>query len=263
MSSYQYLKLEKRKHIAIVTLNRPKSRNALNGELLLELEQVALSFRDDMETRVVIFTGSGNHFSAGVDLNYLSGLQAKPMLERRRSVRLGERVFYAICQIEQITICAWAGAAIGGAACLATATDLRIGSADCFVQYPEIDMGINLMWQCLPRTMRLVGEARAVRLVIGGERVDAETMLDWGLLEEIVANDKLINRSFELAKFYASKPPIAAQMIKRSINAISSQLDRAMMHGDADQHVLATLSKDYESAMAAYRKNKTVSFSGD
>ena len=263
MSSYQYLTVEKRGHIAIVTLNRPDSRNALHRELLLELEQAALGFREDLESRAVIFTGAGKHFSAGADLDYLVSLQDKPMLERRRSVRLGERVYHALREIEQITICAWNGAAIGGAACLATACDLRIGSEDAFVQYPEIDIGMNLMWQCLPRTMRLVGEARAIRLAIGGERVDARTMLDWGMVEEVVSAEKLLDRSLAVAEVYASKAPVAVQMIKRSINAVGSQLDRAMMHADSDQHVLATLTKDHERAMSAYRNNKSPSFEGD
>ena len=263
MNNYQFLTVEKRGHIAIVTLSRPESRNALHRELLLELEHAALGFREDLESRVIIFTGAGKHFSAGADLDYLVSLQDKPMLERRRSVRLGERVFHAMREIEQITICAWNGAAIGGGACLATATDLRIGSEDCFIQYPEIDIGMNLMWQCLPRTVRLVGETRAIRLAIGGERIDAATMLDWGLLEEVVPAAQLIDRSLASAELYASKAPIAVQMIKRSINATGGHLDRAMMHADSDQHVLATLTKDHERAMSAYLENKPPSFKGD
>ena len=263
MTSYQFLTVDKLEHVAIVSLNRPDARNALHRELLSELEHVALGFREDLESRVVIFTGVGKHFSAGADLDYLLSLQRKPMLERRRSVRLGERVFHAIREIEQITICAWNGAAIGGGACLATATDLRIGSSDCFVQYPEIDIGMNLMWQCLPRTTRLVGETRAIRLAIGGERIDAATMLDWGLLEEVVPSQDLIERSLAMAAIYASKPPIAVQMIKRSINATGGHLDRAMMHADSDQHVLATLSKDHARAMSAYLEKTSATFEGD
>lgn len=263
MTSYENLKIETRDHISIVSLNRPASRNALDRALLEELEQVALGFREDLNTRVVIFTGVGDHFSAGADLDYLMGLQDKPMLERRRAVRLGERVFHALREIEQVTICAWNGAAIGGGACLATATDLRLGAENCFVQYPEIDLGMNLMWQCLPRTTRLVGEARAIRLAIGGERVDAQTMLAWGLLEAVVPSSELMERAIVMAEAYAAKAPIAVQMIKRSINATGGHLDRAMMHADSDQHVLATLSKDHKRAMSAYLEKTIASFEAD
>ena len=263
VEEYQHLLLEKSEHVAIVTLNRPNRRNALDKQLLLELEHVALSFRDDTNTRVVIFTGSGTHFSAGADLDYLGSMKEMPMLERRRAVRLGERVFHAMLEIEQITICAWNGAAIGGAACLATAMDLRVGAENCFVQYPEIDLGMNLMWQCLPRTTRLVGEARAIRLAIGGERVEADTLLIWGLLERVVASDRLLETAQEMAAHYASKPPIAVQMIKRSINATGTRLDRAMMHADSDQHVLATLTTDHDTALSAYLNKKQGQFVGD
>ena len=75
---------------------------------------------------------------------------------------------------------------MGGGACIATALDLRIGADDCFMQYPEIDLGMNLMWQSLPLCIHLVGPARAKRLVIGGERVFAPTLLQWGVLDECV-----------------------------------------------------------------------------
>ena len=156
--TYKCINTEYANHVTMVTLNRPARRNALDLELLTELEQCANDFRNDTETRAVIFTGSGKHFSSGVDLDYLRGVHQQPMIEKRRQVRLGERVFHALLDIEQITICAWNGAALGGGACIATALDLRIGSDDCFVQYPEIDLGMNLMWQCLPRTTRLVGD---------------------------------------------------------------------------------------------------------
>lgn len=263
MPSYTNLKIEKSAHVALVTLNRPERRNALDWAMLAELEQAALGFRDDVDTRVVVFTGAGKHFCAGADLDYLMDLQQKPMIERRRAVRFGERMYRAILELEQVTLCAWNGAAIGGGACLATATDLRIGSNDCYIEYPEIDLGMNLMWQCLPRTVRLVGEARAIRLAIGGERVAAPMLERWGLLEETTTAEALVARSLEMASVYARKPPIAAQMIKRGVSAIGAQLDRATMHADADQHVLATLTDDHERARSAYLRKEQAEFAGD
>lgn len=263
MTTYNYLKTEYADHVAVVTLNRPERRNALDFELLSELEACANAFRNDTQTRAIIFTGAGKHFSSGADLEYLRAVHRQPMIEKRRQIRLGERVFHALLDIEQITICAWNGAALGGAACIATALDLRIGSEDCFVQYPEIDLAMNLMWQCLPRTTRLVGESRAIRLAVGGEKVTAPTMLAWGMLEEIVARDQLLTRAHEMAAHYASKPPVGAQMIKRSVNAVGSKLDRAMMHADADQHLLTSLMEDHNRAMTAYREQQSGEFCGD
>jgi enoyl-CoA hydratase/carnithine racemase len=260
--TYKCINTEYANHVTIVTLNRPARRNALDLELLTELEQCANDFRNDTETRAVIFTGSGKHFSSGVDLDYLRGVHQQPMIEKRRQLRLGERVFHALLDIEQITICAWNGAALGGGACIATALDLRIGSDDCFVQYPEIDLGMNLMWQCLPRTTRLVGESRAIRLAIGGEKIEAQTMFEWGMLEAVVARSELLGRAHEMAAHYAGKPPVAAQMIKRAVNATGSKLDRAMMHADSDQHLLTSLMEDQQRAMSSYREQRPGEFRG-
>lgn len=262
MIPFQHLTVTRDAHIATVSLNRPSSHNALSFELLDELERCALGFRDDADTRVVVFTGCGKHFSSGADLDELNRSDDQPMLTKRRRLRMGERVLSAILGMDQITMTAWNGGAIGGGACVACATDLRIGAEGCFVHYPEIDLGFNIMWQSLPRTVRLVGETRAVRLLIGAERVHAETLLAWGLLDEVVAADRLMCRVIERAQHYVDKPPIATQMIKRSINAVGGSLDRAIMHMDADQHLLASLSEDHKAAVDAVESEKAPIFCG-
>ncbi|MCY3813963.1 MAG: enoyl-CoA hydratase/isomerase family protein, partial [Gammaproteobacteria bacterium] len=144
--SYENLRIHKDGHVAVVHFNRPTKANALNHAHLLDIESAALAFRDDTETRVVIFTGTGKHFSSGADLDG-GGPAADSLLERRRLARMGERATLAVYNMDQITIAAWNGAAMGGGAVLATAMDLRIGAEDCFMQYPEIDIGVNLMWK--------------------------------------------------------------------------------------------------------------------
>ena len=236
--AYQHLTVERpADQIALVKFNRPERANALHYAHLVEIEDVALSFREDADTRVVIFSGTGKHFSSGADLQEL-GDGPVPFLLRRRRNRIGERVIRALCEMDQFTIAAWNGAAMGGGACIATALDLRIGADDCFMQYPEIDLGMNLMWQSLPLCIHLVGPARAKRLVIGGERVFAPTLLQWGVLDECVPLLELLPRALAVAATYAAKPPIPAQMIKRSVNALVWGADRATMHMDADQNLL-------------------------
>lgn len=261
--SWQYLDVEHHGHVAVVRFNRPKVANALNQAMLEEIEQCALSFREDAATRVVVFTGAGKHFSAGADIDEMRGQPTEPLVLRRRRWRLGERALHAILGIDQITIGAWNGGALGGGACLATGMDFRIGAEDCFIQYPEIDLGLNLMWQSLPLTIHLVGPTRAKRLVIGGERVHADTLLDWGLLEERVPADQLLERAFSFAETYVNKSPVAAQMIKRSVNQISGAMDRALMHMDADQNLMTLSTEDQRAAADAYLGGTLPQFSGD
>jgi enoyl-CoA hydratase/carnithine racemase len=260
---YQHLTSEREGHVATVTFNRPEKANALNYDHLLEIETVALSLQDDADTRVVIFTGAGRHFSSGADLTDAGTAYQGPLTLRRRRTRIGERAIRALYGIDQITIAAWNGAAMGGGACIATALDFRIGADDCFMQYPEVDIGVNLMWKSLPLITHLVGPARAKRLVAGGERVSAAELLEWGVLDQLVPAAELLPRARTLADRYLNKPPVAVQMIKRSVNQIVSALDEAVMHMDADQNLFAQTSEDRAAAIQAYLNKQPPSYSGN
>ncbi|MCZ6875444.1 MAG: enoyl-CoA hydratase/isomerase family protein [bacterium] len=261
--TYENLMVERRGHVAVVTFNRPQKANALNTPLIEEIEQVALSFRDDVRTRVVIFTGAGRHFSSGADLS--SGeTPHDSLVMRRRRIRIGERAIRALTGMDQITIAAMKGATMGGGACLATALDFRIGTQDCFMSYPEILIGVNLMWQSLPLCVHLVGPARAKRMVISGQWVYGPTLLEWGALDEMVESEHdLMPKAFEWAELYASRAPLPAQMIKRSVNAISSALDQAIMHMDFDQNALVSGSEDAETARTSYLAKQEPHFRGN
>lgn len=261
--AYENLTVERRGHVAVVTFNRPQKANALNTALIEEIEQVALSFRDDARTRVVIFTGAGRHFSSGADLS--SGETPHDLLViHRRRMRAGERAIRALTGMDQITIAAMKGAAMGGGACLATALDFRIGTQDCFMSYPEILIGANLMWQSLPLCVHLIGPARAKRMVISGQWVYGPTLLEWGALDEMVQSEAdLMPKAFEWAELYASRAPVPAQMIKRSVNAIASALDQSIMHMDFDQHILLDMSEDTRTARASYLAKQEPHFRGN
>ena len=258
---YENLKIRKDGHISLIEFNRPAKANALNYAHLADIEAAALAFRDDTETRVAIFTGSGRHFSSGADLDGF-GQAANSLLERRRGTRMGERATLAVYNMDQITIAAWNGAASGGGAVLASAMDLRIGADDCFMQYPEIDIGLNLMWKGLPLITHIAGPSRAKRLVIGGERIHAPELLEWGILDALVPRDSLLDTAYEWAARYAGKSPIAAQMIKQSVNAIVSALDGAVMHMDVDQNLFAGKTENQKAAIAAYRDKTDPTFTG-
>ena len=260
---YQYLDVTQDGFIATVSFTRPEKANAANFGLIAELEQACLSFRDDLDTRVVIFTGEGKNFCSGMDLSDSNEDYGDTILERRRNTRIGGRAIRALCDIDQITICAWKGAAVGGGAVIATATDFRVGTNTARICYPEVVLGMNLMWFGLPLIVHLVGPARAKRLVAGAEWLNAQQMLDWGLLDELTADDDPLPLARKWAQRYAEKPPIAVQMIKQSVNKISSALDHSIMHMDVDQNVFAQSSKDMREAVRAYLAKEDPTFIGD
>ncbi len=261
---YSHIDVKRDRQIATVTLNRPAKLNALSLDLMEEIRACAEAFRGDAETRVVVFAGAGPHFSAGADLNdpAREAMRKEPMIVRRRATHIGQRMIRSLLEIEQITIAAIHGACVGGAACIASALDVRIGARGCFVSYPEIDLGMNLSWFGLPLCVRLVGPARAKRMMILGKREPAETLHAWGFLDEVTEPDALMARVNECAAEYAAKPPMMAQMIKRSVNTIAGALDQAVMHMDTDQFLLASTTGDHAEAIAAFREKRPPVFEG-
>ena len=152
---------------------------------------------------------------------------------------------------------------MGGGACIATACDFRIGTDNCFMQYPEVDIGLNLMWKSLPLIVNLVGPARAKRLVAGGERIHGPLLAEWGVLDELVPREELETAATRMAAHYAAKPPIAVQMIKQSTNRIANALSSAVMHMDADQNMFAATTQDRRTAIDAYLNKTKPTFTGD
>jgi len=119
------------------------------------------------------------------------------------------------------------------------------------------------MWKSLPLIINLVGPARAKRLVVGGERLHADTLTQWGILDEQVPRAELIDAASKMAAHYAAKPPIAAQMIKQSTNQIANALNHAIMHMDVDQNMHAANTEDRKAAVDAYLAKTNAVFTGD
>jgi enoyl-CoA hydratase len=261
--TFEFVRIDRDDAVATITINRPERANALTHGVIADVEAAALSFRDDIETRVVILTGEGKNFCAGADLTDAGRSYEGPLVGKRRKRRIGERAIQAILEMDQITIAAWNGAAAGGGGCFAMACDFRVGTEDSLLFFPEVDLGMNLMWRAMPLCVSLVGPARAKRLMVGGERVRGKTLLDWGLLDEMAVPGALMEKAREMADFYAGKPHIAAQMIKRSINSYATALDRAVMHADVDQFLLAQSTDDHAIASKAYAAKERPKLTGD
>ena len=249
--NYKFLNIQRQGTIATLCLDRPACGNALSLALMQEIIDAVVTFKYDSLTRVIVFRGNGKHFSVGADLKdpaRQDQQQDGDLLHRVHDTQLGRELIESILNINQITIAAVHGAAAGGAACIASACDFRIGSDDCIIGYPEVKLGMNLSWGSLPLCYNLVGPAVAKRMVIGGELEVATDLLHWGFLDELVSASDLEKKSLEMAGFYASRPAMAAQMIKRGLNAIQLAGSAGVMHADGDQFALASLSDDYQQA---------------
>ncbi len=266
MQSYKHLKVKNEGRIKTVTFNRPNQLNALNIEMMNEISDFSIKLNEDDVTRVVVFTGEGEHFCSGMDLtdkHRVDQYENDSRLMKLRHMKIGPEMIRRLFEIDQITIAAINGAAIGGGACIAAACDFRVGETNSKIGYPEVNLAMNLSWTSLPLLVHLVGPVKAKQMVILGETFDSAAMKDWGFLDDVVPNEILLDSALKLAKRCARQAPLAAQMVKRSVNAISSALDRAIMHMDSDQFLYATSGKDFEEGIQAFLEKRKPEFKGD
>lgn len=277
MTGAGHVRLTRDGAVATLTLDRVERRNALTNATLAQLQDLAEGLRDEADIRAVILCAEGPDFSVGMDLAAMGDSRAAAgdsrtvatakgttaTVQIRRSAERGARLMRALREIPQPLICAVQGVATGGATCIATACDFRIGTTDARIGYGEVKLGINLMWQALPLAIQTVGLARAKRMVMTGALFDAATMHDWGFFDELVAPGEQLAAAQRLAAEFATLPPIAVQMIKRSANAWAGALDHAIMHADTDQWLLASRSDDFAEAVAAFRGKRPPRFTGN
>jgi enoyl-CoA hydratase len=212
--------------IATVTLNRPDHRNSLSDEMLAELGEAFMALRDDAVTRIVVVTGAPPVFSAGAHAPFRSGMSAEErrhvFLSRRSQFRrLFERVTTLLEQLEQVTIAAVNGHAVGGGWGLTLPCDFRVAAAEAEFWIPEVDLGVPLGVASTTRFVRLVGPARAKEIIMEGRRYRAEEARALGLVHRVVPGAALAAEVRGLAERLAAKPFRPLAEAKARINAIA------------------------------------------
>lgn len=261
---YRHLRSDFSGALATLTLSRPERRNAFSAELMREMIAVAQDLSSRPDCDAVIVTGEGGCFSAGADLKDTSRWAGgAPLLEQREIASLGLRMARAWEELPQVTIAAIEGYAIGGGLALAVALDWRVVARDAFVSLPEISLGIPLTWGTLPRLVNLVGPAKAKRLSILCERVDADAALRMGLIDEVCDKGMSLQVAERLARSALEKPRHSVRMTKEAVNAYAGIGAHAVSYMAHDQLELAAASPESRAARAAAAKGRSARRSQD
>jgi enoyl-CoA hydratase len=201
---------------AQLEIQRVEALNALNRQVLDDLEAAWVSLEADEDLAAVLITGAGSRaFVAGADIQEIHELPSAHAA--RDFARRGQAVFQRIAESRLISVAAIQGFALGGGLELAMAADFRLLAQSAQVGQPEIGLGVIPGFGGTQRLTRLVGEARALDLVLTGRRIDAETALAWGLAQRVVPSDDLIPAAMDLCRQLAALPRLALELAKKAV----------------------------------------------
>jgi enoyl-CoA hydratase len=257
--SYETLLVERRERVAIITINRPEKRNALNIKTREEGAAVLEELGADENVRVVVFTGAGDKaFIAGADIAEFQGRTAIT----QREVMLGRSLFTAIDNFPKPVIAMVNGYCLGGGCELALSCDLRVASDKASFGQPEINLGIIPGGGGTQRLTRLVGEGKAMELILTGDIIDAQTAYNLGLVNMVVPAADLEAKTMELANRIAEKSPVALRMAKEAVKLASrSNLDEGLRR-EVDLFALCFSSEDKSEGVSAFLEKRKPDFKG-
>ena len=257
--SYETILVEKRDRVAILTINRPEKRNALNIKTREEGAAALEELRADDQIRVVVITGAGDRsFIAGADISEFAGRTAIT----QRDVMLGRSLFTAIDLFPKPVIAMINGYCLGGGCELALACDLRIASETASFGQPEINLGIIPGGGGTQRLTRLVGEGKAMELILTGDIIDARTAYQIGLVNMVVPAAELEAKTMDVANRIAEKRPIALRLAKEAIKTASRSLLDEGLRREIDLFALCFSTEDKEEGVRAFLEKRKPDFKG-
>ncbi len=244
-----------RDKIATLTIHRPRVKNAIDRRTMEEMETAVGLAEQDPHLRTLVLTGAGHDaFISGGDLRYFQSLVTDGQV-LKMLLAMG-RLLRRIENLPVPVIAAVNGYAIGGGTEVALACDLRIAAAEASFVFRQVDIGLITAWGGAQRLQRLVGPARASRLLLLGETISAHEALAMGLVDHVVSRSKLLSEARGVARKIAAKPPQAIRAMKR---ALVQGRDMPFQAGLAlEMNLFRSLwrSKDHDEAVSAFLQKR-------
>ena len=216
---YKTIIFKKEEGTALITFNRPEKRNALNDEMMNEIEMALRDAEKDSAITAVILTGGEKYFISGTDMDFLLGEGEEPTPQKIYEIHhLTQSVYRYLSIFRKPTIAAMAGYAFGGGLELALCCDFRIASDNTKIGTPEIRVGIVPGAGGTQRLTRMIGITKAKELILTGEPISAEDAYQFGLLNKVVAGKDLMDEATAFAKKFQGLPGFSVEMGKMLID---------------------------------------------
>ncbi|MEA4934932.1 MAG: enoyl-CoA hydratase-related protein [Lawsonibacter sp.] len=250
-----FVTLEQKGPVGVITMNRPEALNALNDQVLRDLDSVLNQVEDNDEILVAILTGAGRSFVAGADIGQMSTLTAA---EAKKFGVLGNRVFLKLEDLTKPTIAAVNGFALGGGCELAMACDIRVASEKAKFGQPEVGLGITPGFGGTQRMPRIVGAANAMELIFTARNIGAAEAKEIGLVSHVYAPEELMDKALELANAIAANAQVA---VRQSKAAVRRGLQTDMATGvayESEAFGLCFATEDQKNAMKAFLNKEKI-----
>lgn len=245
----EYIKLAVEGNVGVLTINRPAALNALNDQVIRELDEALDSI--DLDTvRCIVVTGEGQKaFVAGADIGQMSGLTKA---EGEAFGKLGNDVFRKLEILPIPTIAAVCGFALGGGCELAMSCDIRLCSDTAVFGQPEVGLGITPGFGGTQRMARLIGMGRAKELLYTARKVKAPEALAIGLVQGVYPVEQLMEEALKMASRIAGNAPIAVRACKKAVNdGLQVDMDQAIV---IEEKLFGSCfeTEDQKNAMGAF-----------
>jgi 2-(1,2-epoxy-1,2-dihydrophenyl)acetyl-CoA isomerase len=254
--------------VAILTMNRPQRRNAMSGEMLAGMELALRDAETSSDVGCVVLTGAGGAFCSGGDVKGMasggSGGPGPTLDERIHGQRLSQRnTAGRLAEMPKPTIASLPGAAAGAGLALALACDLRIASENAVLVTAFARVGFSGDYGGTYFMTKLVGPALTRELYYLSERIDAKEAQRLGLVNRVVPEAALTEKTLELARRLANGPTVAYRYMKENITRAAGGADlRECLDMEATHHIHTGLTEDHREAARAFVEKREPSFKG-
>lgn len=242
--------------IGTILLNRPHRKNAFTIEMIDQWARILVEARTDQDVRVIVLTGAGDAFCSGVDLSSMDGERPSPLQRKEHLTEHIHRIPYALEDLDKPVIAAINGAAVGAGMDMALMCDMRIIARSARLSEGYIRVGLVPGDGGCYYLPRLVGQAKALELLLTGDFIGAEEAARIGIANHVVDDDDLIAATTRLARKLADAPPVAVRTIKRAVYQSARADLRTALDLISSHMSVVTSTQDSAEALAAFREKR-------